>query len=311
MEHKLQLSPEIFIYQASNPFTELLKSHFTQLHVSNLDTKMATESTNLQQAFQTCNPVEEAITRNLNRSDLRNLRLAGIRVSASPQLQNAWLIPTQCDELGWLDKTPCNNSTENVDEIRPCEGYPPTYLVNPFVGGPGNIEKWSEPRNRKICAGLHSSTPEWKISEPLHRNICKPCRDRDTDLRHHQAPSLLANSHPEDILTFRTPLCDWHSHDQQLTQHPHNVCHCSQNINGKWRCNRCCDHYVLYLIKLAEVFRRRYASSETLVPISETEVCSTCPIPGCERRAWFRIEHGEKIPEQWQQCLGCTAIFSL
>ena len=270
---------------------------------------MARQSPNFQQLFETNYTVEEAIIRNLDRSDLRNLRLAGMRVSASLQLQQRWLIPTQCQEINPWDKTQCRNSTENVNEIRPCEGHPPAYLVNPFVGGPGSIERWSDPRDRRICAGLHSDTPEWRLQVSLHRNICRPCRQRDITHRQSTVP-FLSIDHPACIRRLRTPLCPSHSRDQELTQLPHNVCHCTKNISGKWRCSQCCNSYLFYLTKLSEVFRSGLLRSWTSVTEGsdnpEVHIYHVCPVQGCSEQAY----DGQMTTGQWQQCLGCRAIFS-
>lgn len=256
---------------------------------------------NFKTVFEACYPIEEAIMNHLDHSDFLNLRLAGIRVSTSTVVQEMHLIPTPCDEHHPTLHTMCQNNSRNV-EIRVCEGHSTPFSTQPNSRSSGNKSNWTEAVSLPFCYERLPIYRGGKPPRPVRRDVCISCLRRDS------GASRVANLQDGYFREFWAPLCHRHSLDQQLAQKPHNACRCLSDIDGRWRCNMCCDTYSWNL--LHHVKMRHRDLQKTQPPISS---CSgdqasvkykACPIPECNRPAC-----ANPVPGLLQQCLGCSAIF--
>lgn len=258
---------------------------------------MANPRLNLERLITNNGPIQESIMRNLTGWDFRNLKLAGVRITVSREFQRRHQIPIRCNERDPQWPGRCDNTTETYDEIRACTGSPLWYLSRR-----AHIEKSLGDQKLQPCLLQGNPDNEPNTREyPIHKKACRSCRDfyRAREL-HDQ---LLA------ISELRMPLCKRHSL-KQAKQFPLNACRCLDYVNDKWRCRRCYEETLYFLITRADLSRQSLANVR--VPWSWpwahlrslwTSKTRICPIEGCFQKAWLSENR-----ERMQLCLGCSSI---
>ena len=197
-------------------------------------------------------PVQESIIRNLTAWELRNLQVAGIRISASQEVQRKYQIPNRCSEKDPNNQEGmCTNTTKSFDEIIACTGYPLNLsnqrpVLHNWLGGHETkpclenleIEFW---RNLERLRHVSGSVPEREANTdkyPLHNKVCGRCRE-----------VYAAENLTEQLTTiesFRWPLCKHHSL-KMATEFPLNACRCLAFVNEQWRCKRCTNYTLAFL----------------------------------------------------------------
>lgn len=270
---------------------------------------MANQLSEFEEMMMRNTPIQTSVLRNLTRWDSRNLQLAGLRIEVSRELQRRHLIPVRCDE--WDPENmgkKCANTTEVIDEIRACTGYPV------ITRWPIILARRLEDEEIRLC--LYNEQLEfWQrypddfsdtVGYPVHTKVCRRCRD------FHAAKKL--DEQLLMIARFRMPLCKQHSLEQ-ANQSPVAACRCLDYLNGKWRCRSCCDETMYYMRRRAGIIRRSLKTVKTswsspwtylqslwvLVWGSEVQFC---PIEGCMHQASL----DENREERLHMCLGCNAI---
>lgn len=278
---------------------------------------MASLPSNLERMIINNGPIQESLLQNLTRWDFRNLQLAGVRISISPEVRRRHQIPTRCDEIGPENAGErCANTTKSFDEIRACEGHP--------------VFDWSVQHNLKKSLGAqeiepclrNERFPGWESNPedepntreyPIHTKVCRRCRD----LR----AGIIARLLDEQlrIADYGRRLCKRHSLEH-ANQFPINTCHCLDYLNNKWRCDQCYFDTLFYVETRATVLARSLRLKNERIPWSQPwaylrslwashwgSEAQFCPIEGCMQQPWL----DETRKERMQLCLGCNAISSI
>lgn len=248
-------------------------------------------ATGFERCFTTMYPFQASVMSNLNRSDFRNLRLAGVKTPISPQIQRKYLIPTQCDE--WhvrpgIQEVTCSNTTKTVDQIWPCHGLhhddPGLRVPHRKWVWPGRLFKHVRDSNALVQT---SNQDEGGHFDSF--NVCIHCHDR--------VRQLLRPVENAVIGSFYSTLCQTHCLEY-VGQRPYNDCRCKAFMEKHWTCHDCSVN------TLEELKARAYAFWEEM--INKTgNLAKVCPIPNCTGLPWLSGPLSQRVC----LCRACTAIF--
>lgn len=232
-------------------------------------------ATNFERCFTTMYPFQSSVMMNLDRSDFRNLRLAGVRTPISPQIQRTYLIPTNCDEwhmisgIQWVD---CPNTTKTVDEIKACHGV---HRDDPSLSN---------------ALVLTSNQDEGGHSDSF--NVCIHCHDRIRQLQRPVENTIIG--------FFYTTLCRTHCLEY-VEQRPYNDCRCKAFMEKYWRCLFCSIDTLEELRARAQAFREEISKKKAGWRYIEER----CPISDCTDLPWLSGPLNKRVC----LCHACTAIF--
>ena len=256
---------------------------------------MANSPSSFERMVRNNGPVQTSIMQNLTRWELRNLQLAGIRISGNRLFHKKNLIADRCSEWDLERGEQCIHTTKSFDEIRAWSGYPVHIPEKGSITG-----KWIGGDKIQSCLRNEHDQVNTK-SYPIHKKICRVCRDVDV-ATHRDAQS-------RKIAGFRTPLCKRHSREH-ANQSPLDACRCLDYINHEWRCWYCCYKTLRYLVFRARIigislrkkkipwthpwawFKSLWASNGPM-----------CPIEGCFQIVWL-----DEASERMYLCKGCSRI---
>lgn len=185
-----------------------------------------------------CYPVQARVLSFLDRTDFRNMQLAGLGLGISRIMQRLYLIPIPCSNskqirlqtggqntgldfltrVGWLPETTCDNTTATMDEIRPCTG-----MVWFSKFSPGTTD------NIDICREPHLDITGREVTGSSH-NTCLECF-----LSAERRMSLLERRR---IRRLRRTLCSKHT-KENTRQAQNKPCKCLGILSTEWRCWPC------------------------------------------------------------------------
>ena len=243
-------------------------------------------------------PSRTSVIWNLN-LDFPNLRLADVRTPIDQHFQIQHLTPRRCNEytldMGW-----CSNTTETVDEIRPCHGR-----HHDGLGLRGRLDQWIEPKNLYKHVRLVQTADRNDEAYYDSFNVCTVCHE------HHRL--LRAPYENVMIRGFAQTCCQTHSLEF-LQQRPYNACRCKAFLEKYWRCDACS------LVTLEELSFRALTFGDVPYPTfifdektqtyidrrnGTTRRHVGCPVLGCTGSQWL----SGPLRSQMRMCRACTAIF--
>ena len=185
-----------------------------------------------------CYPVQARVLSFLDRTDFRNMQLAGLGLGISRIMQRLYLIPIPCSNskqirlqiegenvridfltrVGWLPETTCDNTTATMDEIRPCTGM--VWFSKFCPGTTDDIDACREP---------HLDITGKEVTGSSH-NTCLECF-----LSAEQRMTLLERRR---IRRLRRTLCSKHTREN-TPQAQNKPCKCLAILSTEWRCWPC------------------------------------------------------------------------
>lgn len=183
-------------------------------------------------------PVQARVLSFLDRTDFRNMQLAGLGLGISRIMQRLYLIPIPCSNskqirlqtggqntgldfltrVGWLPETTCDNTTATMDEIRPCTGM--VWFSKFSPGTTDDIDACREP---------HLDITGKEVTGSSH-NTCLECF-----LSAERRMSLLERRR---IRRLRRTLCSKHT-KENTPQAQNKPCKCLGILSTEWRCWPC------------------------------------------------------------------------
>ena len=218
-----------------------------------------------------CYPIQTAALSSLDRTDFRNMQLAGLGLGVSKDVQRKFLVPIACIHSRPKYGDWCTNSTATMDEIKPCTGL--------TLNRSGRIETAN-------IDHLNQRDPLAKESDAIHEAhyVCLECAQKPASVQ----------MDCEIIASGRTALCRKHTRENTPFAH-HGPCRCLESLLTGWRCWNCrCD----MRSKLIDMMSDRY-SQDMFV----------CSIKGCQglvnQLPDYKGGNGEL---EW--CWGCQMIIS-
>lgn len=278
-----------------------------------------------------CYPVIVQLLSMLDRTDFRSMQLAGLGLRIGRNMQRKHLISIPCSNhalvrlthpkhvvhlgflarIGWLPAMNCHNTTETMDEIKPCTGK--IWPANFRSGSPEAIDSCRHPHFNATKNGSSY-------------NVCLDCNQlaaqHMSPLEHRRIPRL------------RRTLCSKHTSENTplARQEP---CKCMEILDTEWRCWGCRKSTRRGLMAIA--MRRRNFLDESNDEHCEDECeededdqgdhwsdqssdsgdsedrdkrddwisrdrAHFCPISGCQE--WIKTQDEEAL----KMCLACETI---
>lgn len=252
---------------------------------------------NLESIFTASYSIFTSVLTYLNRLDVKNLQLAGLRTPISREVRRKYLIPSQCDEvlhIPGVNPTKCTNTTQNVDEIRTCHGWQKDGwdLISPQ-------ERWIEPpelyKHPHDSEDIVRATGNDEGGYFDSFNVCIHCFNRDRERRRRWED--------RGIRIFHSTLCLEHCLEH-IGQRPYNTCRCKMFLAKYWRCHDCATDTFAQLqdrsYMYGETFGKTVGKSRQL----NGSISTICPLDGCTNKPW----HSGPSDMLMALCRGCTAI---
>ena len=158
-------------------------------------------------------PVQTAVLSSLDRTDFRNMQLAGLGLGISKAVQRKTLIPIACNTGGcssWqrFPSRQCTNTTSVMDEIKPCVG----------------LKIW-----HRFC----NDNDDYKYA--YSQNTCVKSLNVCLECIQWAAEALPTHIH---IPKARTNICRKHTRENTPLAH-HGPCRCFQILATEWQCLEC------------------------------------------------------------------------
>lgn len=192
-------------------------------------------------------PVQTAVLSSLDRTDFRNMQLAGLGLEISKAVQRKTLIPIACNagvDPSWLRAHPytrlraCTNTTSVMDEIKP------------FVG----LTSWHR---------FYNDTNDYKYPS---RQTCLKSLNVCLECIQWAAEEFPLQIH---IPMGRSKICRKHTRENTPLAH-HGPCRCFEILAMEWQCLEC----------------RETAISEARRRGPQQPLRDFCPVMGCEEVIW-------------------------
>ena len=243
-------------------------------------------------------PVQTAVLSSLDRTDFRNMQLAGLGLGISKAVQRKTLIPIACDagaDPSWLRANPytwrraCTNTTSVMDEIKPC--------VGPWRRACTNTSVMDE---IKPCVGRKTMRHEVACELDDCKEPHPPGLDTDVLGKPYNvclecikwaAEELPLHIH---IPGGRTNICRKHTRENTPLAH-HGPCRCFEIMATEWQCVKCRRDAI-------------YEAKSTRGPPYRLK--NVCPIMGCEEVISSHKHFKDESVGELEWCWGCKMIIS-
>lgn len=226
-----------------------------------------------------CYPVQTAVLSFLDRTDFRNMQLAGLGLGVSKEVQRKTLIPIACNDSRKASRfgppRVCANTTSIMDEVKPCTGRIWHQLAR---RGSMDIGDCRQPHHFRTGTDVHGKS----------HNVCLECIQSAAEIISPQ----------EYIPRARTTICRKHTRENTPLAH-HGPCQCFEILATEWRCWEC---RVITLMEMLNLGYRRLSRPGRLMDV--------CPIMGCEEVINHLVAAKDERVGELEMCWGCQMIIS-